>query len=629
MDQATEDPSWAPEVWLGEWTHSAAPTYCRDLTGCMLAANGAFLRQFGRPIGDIRGASVTHFIHPDDVESYAQSARNFGPRQAEGAQTHRWRTRRGWRWFTWEEMLLPATSERSAVVRAVGRDITRQRLAEELYLKLSRAVDQSPIPIVITDADGRAQYVNPKYIEVSGQTLEDIIDGRIPILREGHETDAAYREFWATVSSGRKWRGELARKTPAGRMIWESVQVSCLRSPAGEITNYVCMREDITERRHLEEELRQVQKMESLGTVAGGIAHDFNNILAVINGYADIGLLRLDDPALLQKSLREIKRAVQRASGLVRQILTFSRKAEVHFGPVDLNQLVCELSGLLQETFPRTINFGLNVQDGLPPLIADHNQLQQVVLNLFVNARDAMPSGGTISVSTSGCHGRDLAHADADRTKDYARLTVNDTGIGMTPEVRARIFEPFFTTKAVNRGTGLGLAVVYGIVASHHGFIDVETAPDAGSTFHIYLPLAVSGEAAPVPVPTNDFPGGTEAVLVVDDEDPLRNLLKTALGHKGYQITCASDGLEAIDMISNPERKIDAVLLDLNMPGASGLSVLKVIESRRPDLKVLMISGNLSSEARSELDGMKNHDFLHKPYTLGELGQKLRHLLDT
>ncbi|MGH7997240.1 MAG: ATP-binding protein [Opitutaceae bacterium] len=614
---------------LGEWADSQAPVYCRDAVGRIVGANPSFLRRFGRPPADLIGAPVVDWLHPEDAPGFLTTLEappgTSGP---ESSRTQRWQTPQGWRWFTWEETRVLGTEEAAPIVRAVGRDITRQRLAEELYVKLSRAVDQSPVAIVITDAGGRVQYVNPRFVQSSGLALEDIIDRNIPVLREGHASDDAYRQVLEEVRRGGEWRGELSRPRADGAAICESVQISCMRNSQGEVTNLLCMREDITEQRRLQDELRQAQKMESLGTLAGGIAHDFNNLLAVMSGYADISLLHGDDPALLQRSLKEIKRAVQRASGLVRRILTFSRKAEAHFSPLDANQLVRDLVTLLAETFPRTVTIGLDLRDGLPPLLADQNQMQQIVLNLCVNARDAMPSGGTITVSTSLRSGRNFDRADVDRAGAYVCLSVADTGAGMTPEVRARIFEPFFTTKEGNKGTGLGLAVVYGIVVSHRGFIEVESAPGRGSTFQIFLPAAETAAVDSTPVTSSEFPDGTEALLVVDDEDPLRKLLETALTRKGYRITAACDGLEAIDLIKNPGVELDAVLLDLNMPGASGLAVLKVIKEHRPRLRVMILSGHLSNETRAEFEQLGQRDFMSKPYTLDELGRRLRRLLD-
>ena len=515
-------------------------------------------------------------------------------------------------------------------MRAVGRDITRQRLAEEQFFRLSRAVEQSPVAIVITDLDGRAQYVNPKFTEVSGRTLEDILDRKIEVLRDGHADEDSYRKFWDTVRAGGEWRGEFATRRPDGTVVWESVKVSCMRGPTGEITNLLCLREDITSRKALEGELRQAHKMESLGTLAGGIAHDFNNLLAIIHGYSEFCLQGGADAEILQKGLQEIHRAAQRASGLVKQILTFSRKAEIRFAPVDLNQLARDLVALMSETFPRTVTFQLELAEKLPPLLADQTQLQQIVLNLCVNARDAMPQGGTITVTTGIRLGAELQsrHHAAEPARRYARHDVADTGIGMTAEVRARIFEPFFTTKQAHQGTGLGLAVVYGIVSGHHGFIDVESAIGVGSTFHVYLPLAGDVATATPAAGNAEFPAGTESLLVVDDEGPLRTLLAAAFSRKGYRVITAATGLEAIELIGEPAEKIDAVLLDLNMPGTNGVQVLKVIRVARPNLPVLVISGHITPEVRAEFECLDQRDFVQKPYRLDEVGRRLRVLLD-
>jgi len=475
---------------LGPWVNSADCAYTRDLRGLILAANPSFARKFGRAVNQLPGTPVTQFVHPDDLAGFLSGVAIVRP-----VAEHRWVTAQGIRWFSWEETALLNPEGVTIGVRAVGRDMTRQRLAEEQFYRLSRAVEQSPVSIVITDVEGHAQYVNSKFTEMSGRTLEDFLDQSTLVLRDGHPSDAAYEEFWRTLKAGGEWRGELSTRRGDGSTVWESVKASCLRSPAGEITNFLCLREDITERKKLEHELRQAHKMESLGTLAGGIAHDFNNLLAIINGYAEFCQQGTPSPALLEKSLREIHRAAQRASGLVRQILTFSRKNEVRFAPVDLNQLVRDLVALLSETFPRTVTFNLALGEHLPPLLADQNQLQQIILNLCVNARDAMPGGGVITLRTTTKSGSTLDLPGASANRDYACLQASDTGTGMTPEVRARIFEPFFTTKPGNQGTGLGLAVVDGIVVAHHGCIAVDSTVGVGSTFNVYLPLAAETPA--------------------------------------------------------------------------------------------------------------------------------------
>ncbi len=615
-----------PEALLGAWAGSDALVYCRDWEGRILAANHAFARKFGCPMGDLPGRPVAAWLHQDDAPALVAADAELAQEPRRTSCESRWLTPQGWRWIAWEEKAM-CDAGKWIGVRSVGHDITRQRVAEEQYFKLSRAVEQSPVAIVITDADGNVQYVNAKFTEATGYTLERLLDDDVQVLREGHPDEASFRSFWEVVSAGHEWRGELSREGPGGKKVFESVQVSCLRSPSGEITGYLCLREDVTSRKTLEEQLRQAQKMESLGTLAGGIAHDFNNIIAVMNGYAEFALLNPGDAALLQKCMREIKKASQRASGLVRQILTFSRKAEVRFAPLDLNQLVRELVALLSETFPRNLTFNFALEDNLPPLLADQNQLQQIVLNLCVNARDAMSTGGTITITTSRVEGAAVPSAVIGG-RACACLAVTDTGTGMTREVRERIFEPFFTTKAVNKGTGLGLAVVYGIVASHEGTIEVESAPGVGSTFKVYLPLADAAVVPPAFTRASEFPGGTESVLVVDDEPPLRLLLEAALSRKGYKVRSAADGLEAIEAVASPDSRLDAVLLDLNMPGANGVEVYRVIRATKPDLKVLVLTGHLTPDARAEFEKMGLRHFVKKPYTLEELGRTLRAVLD-
>ncbi len=614
--------------WLGAWETSADSAYCRDLKGQILAANNSFARKFGRTTNNVADLRVADLIHTDDIGGLNASAAELARPPHQAVAEHRWLTPQGIRWFSWEETVLRNNAREIVAIRAVGRDITRQRLAEEQFYRLSRAVEQSPVSIVITDLDGRAQYVNSKYTAVSGHTLEDILDHDIEVLRDGHPDQVSFDHFWTTVRSGGEWRGELRTSRRDIVTVWESVKVSCLRGPTGEITNFLCLREDITERKKLEHDLRQGQKMESLGTLAGGIAHDFNNLLAIINGYSEFCQQTPQEPAVLQKGLREIHRAAQRASGLVRQILTFSRKTEARFSPVDLNQLIRDLITLIGETFPRTVTAQLGLHDRLPPLLADQNQLQQIVLNLCVNARDAMPSGGMITLTTGTVSGSTLTQLGATSAQIYACLEVSDTGTGMTPEVRQRIFEPFYTTKPGNQGTGLGLAVVYGIVVSHQGFIDVETTPGIGSTFRVYLPLAKSPAAIVTSASPGEFPGGTESLLIVDDEESLRSLLSNAFTRKGYRTATADSGLEAIEAVSDQSRHFDAVLLDLDMPGASGMDVLKVIRICRPALKVIMVSGHLTVDARNALEKLGRPTFVQKPYKLDELGRNLRVLLE-
>ncbi|MBI3884626.1 MAG: PAS domain S-box protein [Opitutae bacterium] len=617
---------------VAPWANSVELACCSTPEGRIVATNPAFARKFGLPAAKLRAMAFVSLLHPEDApEWHRQAAAVLAPPFRVG-QEQRWQTAQGWRWIAWEENALLDGAGRVFAVRAIGRDVTKRRLAEEQCYRLARAVEQSPTSVLITNAAGQVQYVNPRFTQVTGYTLEDILDGNLDVLRAGHVSDESYRTFWATLRDGREWRGELHTPCKNGRTIWESVQVSPMRGPSGEIINYLSLREDITERMNLEEQLRQAQKMDSLGTLAGGIAHDFNNMLAIIHGYAEAALLRQPTDERIKIYLREIHSAAQRATGLVRQILTFSRKTELKTAPVDLNALVRDLTGLLSQTFPRTITLHYDLDPKLAHFLGDGNQLQQVVLNLCVNARDAMPDGGHLTVGTQ-LVARDGVPVEklprgTEPAAQWVCLKVTDTGVGMSPEVRARIFEPFFTTRAGHGGNGLGLSVVYGIIQSHHGCLEVTSAPGAGSTFHVYLPLVTS---APAVIQGRQTPGGiergSESVLIVDDEDSLRSLLTLILQQSGYRVTSVADGQEAIDWLSEPANAVDAVLLDLNMPRRGGLEVFKAMRQLRPEIKFVIVSGNITADVKAELMALGQREFLHKPYRLDEIGTRLRRAL--
>ena len=618
---------WLPEEWLAR----NEPAYCRDLAGRLLAVNDALCRRLAQSAASLQGTDISLYLPPEDAGRYLSLSPELTRPPYRMTRDQRWLTPQGIRWYAWQENAVRDDAGTVVAIRAIGRDITRQRQAEEQYFTLAQAVEQFPLAIAITKPDGCAQYANARFVALTGRTLEEILDGRRNVLRPLHPDDASYQAMIARAQEGGEWTGETRTLRPVGDEIWESVHVSALRNPSGEVTSLLCLREDITARKQLEQELRQAQKMESLGTLAGGIAHDFNNLLAIINGYTEFCLDSQVEPATMQASLAEIRRASLRAVGLVRQILTFSRKTESRRAAFDLNQQLGDLVQMMQETFPRTVQFLQRSAAGMPAIKADQNQIQQVILNLCVNARDAMPGGGTITVTTSYRPGASLRHLPgADATKNYHCIEVADTGTGMSAEVRQHIFEPFFTTKQGNQGTGLGLAVVYGIVTGHGGCLEVDTAPGQGSVFRTFFPDSESGPSvAPGRMTENmDFPGGTESIVVVDDESALRSLLRSTFSRKGYRVDTASSGLDAIELVSDPAQKIDALLLDLNMPGASGFDVLKTIRAVRPHLKVLVLTGHLTSDALGQLHSLGQHDYMAKPYKLAELGRTLRGLLD-
>ncbi len=619
---------------VAPWENSAFLACVREISGSIVAVNLSFARKFGRPTASWAGRDLAQLIHPEDLQRWRSliASLEHAPHRIE--HESRWMTAQGWRLLAWEETALLDEKGEVTMFRAIGRDVTRQRQAEDLSFKLTSAVEQSPISIVITDTKGSVQYVNPKYTATTGYSLEEIIEKNIPVLREGFESEEAFRGLIESVAAGHEWRGELRSRRKDGGILWEDIQASPIRNHQGDVSNLLCLREDITDRKRLEEQLRQSQKMESLGTLAGGIAHDFNNMLAIINGYTEVCLARASasnaDEAL-RRYLREVHGAAQRAVSLVQRILTFSRKTEVRTAPVNLNKIVRELGALIAETFPRTITIDFELDETIGSLSADQSQLQQVIMNLCVNARDAMPKGGRLTLSTRIIPGSELLRLGADSATRYVCLRVSDTGVGMSHQVRARIFEPFFTTKQESGGTGLGLAVVYGIIANHRGLLDVESAVGQGSSFLVYLPASDS-ESVPLlqtpPRAFGEFPKGHENLLIVEDEMSLRALLRNVLEPCGYQIRLAQDGREAIHIIERRDVPLDAVLLDLNMPEIHGLEVFKELKRLRPGVKVLIVSGNITKEMKSELMKLGQREFITKPYRIEDLCLRLRRMLD-
>jgi PAS domain S-box-containing protein len=391
----------------------------------------------------------------------------------------------------------------------------------------------------------------------------------------------------------------------------------------------------IDEQKKLEAQLRQAQKMESIGTLAGGIAHDFNNILNIIQGYAQLIAVEPLTEEQINKSLNTIDEQIKRGASMVRQLLTVARKTETHLAPVNANDFVSTVSELIQQSFPKTIAVALDLHPALPPVMADSNQLSQALLNICVNARDAMPAGGTITVRTEKIDENKLRELrrEADR-ESYVSIVISDTGIGMEEKVRARIFEPFFTTKGIGEGTGLGLAIAYGIVKEHNGFIDVESEPGLGTTFRIYLPvLRTEGKSAVHEIMRKEAAGqkyadGRGTVLVVEDEEAMVRLLIEALSKAGYQTLTAMDGEEAIDLYLRHKDEIDIVVLDLGLPKVTGYDVIHKLNEQNPGVSIIITTGYLQPELKSELLRAGVKDCIYKPYLVHDLVEKLGSLIE-
>jgi PAS domain S-box-containing protein len=413
-----------------------------------------------------------------------------------------------------------------------------------------------------------------------------------------------------------------------GRPLHLLVSLSAVRDPDGSVEMVRGLLRDVTRQRQLEEQLAQARRLESLGTLAGGVAHDFNNILAIILGQADLLERAPGDLERVHRSMSIITKAALRGTTLIQQLLTFARKKEVTLEPVVVNELVREFVALVGETFPRIVTLRTALEDGLPLLVADASQLHQVLLNLCVNARDALvPAGGEITIATTCVPGASLQgrFAAAD-VAEYVRLTVSDTGSGMDEATRRRIFEPFFTTKEKGHGTGLGLATVYGIVEGHGGFIDVDSEVGRGTTFSLYFP--VLSPTAPVPPAAGEetaeeipVPG---TVLVVEDEEMLLEYVEEVLMEEGYAVLTARDGEEGVRAFAEHHLRIDAVLTDLGLPKLSGDRLIGALLGIDPGARIVVASGSLEPDLKHLLREAGARDFLQKPFRPHELLAVLR-----
>jgi len=389
---------------------------------------------------------------------------------------------------------------------------------------------------------------------------------------------------------------------------------------------------DMEQRKKLETQLVQAQKMESVGTLAGGIAHDFNNLLNIIQGYAFIlrGQCELNEE--MEESLVAINDTVQRGSALVHQLLTLGGKSRsIELKPVDINILVNRLIVLIRQTFPKTIELDPILETDIPPIAGDKNQIEQALLNLCVNARDAMANRGTLTFKTRSVSGATLQSLGENLEGQYVCIEVTDTGVGMDERVRTRIFEPFFTTKDKGQGTGLGLSVVYGIVKDHDGFIDVESKPMAGTSFRLYFPAQSSDAAVKEPIAKIDarptmVSNSNATVLVVEDEERMLHALGKILATQGYKVLKASDGEMALDTYERHNETIDVVLLDMGLPKMSGRDVLLRMKNRNPDVKVVIASGHFEDEMNSDVDQAGVKHLLRKPYMPDEVIKILQSL---
>jgi PAS domain S-box-containing protein len=526
-----------------------------------------------------------------------------------------------------------AGRERMEKFRDVSLEVRKQLTqAEASRDRLAMAVEQTAETIVITDTEGAILYVNPAFEKTSGYTCAEALGQNSRILKSGKQDADFYRRVWETLGRGEMWSGHFINRRKDGALYEEEATISPVRDATGKVVNFVAVKRDVTREVRLEAQYRQSQKMDAIGELAGGVAHDFNNILAVIQMQAHF--LKTDDgitPAQLQAT-KEIGRAAQRAITLIRQLLQFSRKQMLQLRDLDLNESINEMIKMLRCTIGENIKlqFKFTMHDLF--IHADASMMDQVVLNLAVNARDAMPNGGRLVIETSGVELDEFAASQSAQARpgSFVCLSVSDTGCGIPAEILPKIFEPFFTTKDVGKGTGLGLATVFGIVQQHQGWIKVYSEVGHGTVFKIYLPrLAGMIKRAKKKKMPDSLPTGKETILLVEDEKPLLVLMRKALSRLGYRVLEAPTGVRALQVWKAHREDISLLLTDLVMPdGMTGKELAQGLLRENPKLKVVYMSGYSAEVIGRDFPLESGVNFLAKPFQVQMLAQTVRQMLD-
>ena len=530
-------------------------------------------------------------------------------------------------WTIMSLTVLRDAAETFAGAFGMAADITERKRAEKKLLLQSSALMASANAIVITDADGGIEWINPAFTRLTGYPEAEIIGQKISRLRSGRHAPEFYAALWGTIRAGKTWQGELTNKRRDGSLYTEAMTIAPVCDTAGKILHYVAIKEDVTERRELESQLREAQKMEAISRLAGGVAHEFNNLFTVIMGHANLlkssGRLAPEDATTIE----EISAAGRRAAGVTRQLLIFSRQQPVHLKPIHLNQIITHQFNILKHLLGEKISIQQQLADALPAIAADAAMMEQIIMELAMRARQAMPAEGRLTLATQAvelAQAPDPAAPEA-RAGRFVRLTVTDTGLGLDTEEMRRIFEPFFEGPQRNQPGNLGLATVYGIVKEHHGWVEVCSRANEGTTFNIFLPVAetpaVAAGATAAPVPSLAA-AETKTILLVEDDDSLRKLVGACLRQLNYQVLVAADSLEAGRLWREHPGAIDLLFTDVILPGElDGRELARRFKQERPGLKIIFTTGYSRERAGDPENISADEICLAKPYEPEMLAQ--------
>ncbi|HOQ42451.1 MAG TPA: response regulator [Smithellaceae bacterium] len=514
--------------------------------------------------------------------------------------------------------------------RRLNQEIEEHKQTEEKLFKLSQSIEESPVAFVLMDVNGNLEYVNPQFFRISGYAPRNMIGLNVKSLQPtGSQTDD-FQEAWESVGADNIWRGEMQIKKQDGECFWAYLTLLPLKNPEGHVNSMMMIMEDTSEKRQLEAQLIQSQKLEGIGQLAGGVAHDFNNILTAIIGYAQLVYLNMQSDDTNRGHIKHILDYSEKAATITKSLLAFSRKQTTNLSCFNVNDLISDFQKLLLRLMPENIEIQTQFTSQKLSVLVDQVQLEQVIMNLATNARDAMPDGGLIIIATN------MTEIDQEfiksngygRTGSYAQITMADMGRGMNRQTLDKIFEPFFTTKEPGKGTGLGMTIVYNIVSRHNGFITVESEPGKGTRVRILLPIVEAAEDVNGSK-TEEYieQGGARTILVAEDDSGIRDLITTILTERGYEVIGAADGVEAVKQFSENREKVSLVMLDGIMPKKNGREAYLEIRAMKPDVKVIFMSGYL--ENMLDFDHLMEREihFLQKPVLPLDILKKIQELL--
>ena len=607
--------------------------YLCDFSGNFLDANPATLNLLGYQREDIATLNFAAVLSEDQLPLAFQSIEEIvSTGRQQRPLEFRIRAKDG----QWVEVQVQSSliyhDGQPYAIQGIARDLTERKRVEKDLARLAMAAEQADETIVIADTSGTILYANPAFEKTTGYTRAEALGQNPRILKSGRQDAEFYRRMWEVLQRGEVWHGHFTNKHKTGRLYEEEATLSPVRDAAGKIVNYVAVKRDVTKELQLKAQLRQKQKMEAIGTLAGGVAHDFNNILAIISMQASLlksggGL----SPAQ-NKFTDEIGATVDRAAALTRQLLLFSRREMPQPRDLDLSETVTNTAKMLRRLLRESIEVQLKLAAEPMFIQADPSMMEQVLLNLAVNARDAMLNGGRLVIETTAVEFDEFAAAQSAMTRpgSFVCLSVSDSGAGIPPEILPKIFEPFFTTKGIGKGTGLGLATVFGIVQQHEGWINVYSEVGQGTTFKVYLPrLAGMNSKIIAQKMLATVPTGKETILLVEDEPALCAAIRMTLTNLGYRVLEASTGPNALTVWQKHHAEIHLLLTDLMMPeGMSGRELAQRLIRKNSKLKVIYMSGYSPEVVSRDFPLQEGVNFLAKPFQTPQLAQTIRDCLD-